>query len=406
MQEEIMECHGRFAGGPGTPGVVTGPLAPFAGAFGEVLAGKGYSARSAGELMKLAAKLSWWLQDRDVAVADVTAEVIGEFFAERRSGGAVKWRTSRCLAPLAECMGIAPAGRVTGLLARYHRYLLAERGLAAGTTDRYVQLAAAFLAWLPGGEAGIADLRAVQVTACVMHECPRHGGARAKLIVTALRSWLRFLHADGHAGAALAGAVPAAARQRGTRLPAPADRGHLQPLLDACDRRTGLGNRDYAVILVMARLGLRAGEVASLRLADVGWREGLLAVRGKGNRRDVLPLPAGAGDALAGYLTTARPGQPPSPWLFTSAVAPYGPLRTSSAGGIVIRACRRAGIPAFGPHRLRHALACELLACGAALEEIAQLLRHGDLTTTALYARTGLARLAGLVRPCPEGAAR
>jgi integrase/recombinase XerD len=393
----------RQRGGHRSRTQVSGPLAPFAGAFGKALAGKGYSPRSAARLMGLAAKLSGWLQSRDLRAADVTAAVIGEFFAERRRDGCARSRTCRSLALLAECMGIAPGGTAGGLLARYRVYLLAERGLAASTTDRYLRLAAAFLAWLPGGEEGVAGLQASQVVAYVMEECPRHGGARAKLIVTALRSLLRFLHADGHAGAALAGAVPAAARRRAVRLPAAPGQGDIQRLLDACDRGTGLGARDYAVILAMARLGLRAGEVACLRIADVNWRDGLLAVRGKGNRRDVLPLPADVGHAMAGYLTSARPGRPASPYLFTCAVAPYGPLHASSAGGIVSRACRRAGIPAFGPHRLRHALACGLLAHGAALEEVAQLLRHDDLTTTALYARCDLARLAAVARPCPPG---
>jgi integrase/recombinase XerD len=307
--------------------------------------------------MGLAAKLSWWLQSRDLRAADVTAAVIEEFFAERRKDGCARWRTSRSLVPLAECMGIAPGGTAGGLLARYRDYLLAERGLAASTTDRYLQLAAAFLAWLPGGEEGVAGLGAGHVVAYVMEECPRHGGARATLIVTAPRSMLRFLHADGHAGAALAGAVPAAARRRAVRVPAALRQGHIQRLLDSCDRGTGLGTRDYAIILAMARLGLRADEVASLRIADVNWRDGLLAVRGKGNRRDVLPLPD-VGHAMAGYLTSARPGRPASPYPFTCTIASYGPLRVTSVGGIVSRACRRAGIPAFGPHRLRHALAC------------------------------------------------
>ena len=383
---------------------VSGPLAKVAGTFGEALAGKGYSARSAGELMGLAAKLSWWLQSRDLGIADVTAAVIEEFFAERRRDGCARWRTSRSVVLLVECIGIAPGGTAGGLLARYRDYLLAERGLAASTTDRYLRLAAAFLAWLPAGEEGVAGLEAGQVLAYVMEECPRHGGARAKLIVTALRSLLRFLHADGHVGTVLADAVPAAARRRAVRLPAALKPGHIQLLLDGCDRSAGLGARDYAVILAMARLGLRAGEVASLRIADVNWRDGLLAVRGKGNRRDVLPLPGDVGHAMAGYLTLTRPGRPASPYLFTCVVAPYGPLRASSVGGIVSRACRRAGIPPFGPHRLRHALACDLLARGAALEEVAQLLRHGDLTTTAVYARADLARLAELAQPCPQGA--
>ena len=398
-----MEFHDGRPRADLVPRGVSGPLAEVAGTFGEALAGKGYSARSAGELMGLAAKLSWWLQSRDLRIADVTAAVIEEFFAERRRDGCARWRTSRSLALLAECMGIAPGGTAGGLRARYRDYLLAERGLAASTTDRYLRLAAAFLAWLPAGEEGVASLEAGQVLAYVMEECPRHGGARAKLIVTALRSLLRFLHADGHVGTVLADAVPAAARRRAVRLPAAIKPAHIQLLLDGCDRSAGLGARDYAVILAMARLGLRAGEVASLRIADVNWSDGLLAVRGKGNRHDVLPLPGDVGHAMAGYLTLARPGRPASPYLFTCVVAPYGPLRASSVGGIVSRACRRAGIPPFGPHRLRHALACDLLARGAALEEVAQLLRHGDLTTTAVYARADLARLAELAQPCPQG---
>jgi hypothetical protein len=131
-------------------------------------------------------------------------------------------------------MGIAPGGTAGGLLGRYRDYLLAERGLAASTTDRYLRLAAAFLAWLPGGEEGVAGLGAGQVVAYVMQECPRHGGARAKLIVTALRSLLRFLHADGHVGTALAGAVPAAARRRAVRLPVALKPAHIQRLLDGC----------------------------------------------------------------------------------------------------------------------------------------------------------------------------
>ena len=401
-QEQLMEIHDdRRRAGVASCGV-SGPLAEIAGDFGEALAGQGYSPRSASELMRLAGKLSCWLQSRELGIAEVTAAVIEEFFAERRSAGCKRWRTPRSLALLAQCMGIAQGG-TAGLLARYRDYLLAERGLAVSTTDRYLRLAATFLAWLPGGEQGVAGLEAGQVLAYVMEECPRHGGARAKLIVTGLRSLLRFLHADGHVATALADAVPAAARRRAVRVPAALKPADIQLLLDGCDRGGGLGARDYSVILTMARLGLRAGEVASVRIADVNWREGLLAVRGKGNRHDVLPLPADVGHAMASYLMLARRGRPASPYLFTTVVAPYGPLSAGSVGAIVSRVCRRSGIAPFGPHRLRHALACELVDRGAGLEEVAQLLRHGDLTTTAVYARVGLARLAELAQPCPPG---
>ncbi len=401
--------------GNGRPGAsagrvqVDGPLAPFARAFQEVLAGGGYSCRSAGELLRLAGKLSQWMARRDLAAEDLTAAAVEEFVRQRRADGCLRWVTSRSLWPMLACLQITPpetAGGtpVTGLLARYRDYLLAERGLAASTVAQYLRLAAAFLAWLPDGENSVAGLEAGRVVAYVMERCPQCGGARARQIVIALRSLLRFLHADGHVAVSLAGAVPGAARWRAARLPTPLERGQITAVLDACDRRTGLGARDYAVILTMARLGLRAGEVASLRIADVNWHDGLLTVHGKGNRHDVLPLPADVGHAMTGYLTMARPGRPARPHLFTCAIAPYGPLTAGSVGGIVTRACRRAGIPASGPHRLRHALACDLLARGAALEEVAQLLRHSDLTTTALYARADLARLAELAQPCPQGA--
>jgi site-specific recombinase XerD len=156
----------------------------------------------------------------------------------------------------------------------------------------------------------------------------------------------------------------------------------------------------------MARLGLRAGEVGVLQLSDVDWQAGLVTVRGKGNRLDVLPLPVDVGEAMADYLQHGRPRTPARPHLFVCAVAPFGPLHTNTIISIVHRACRRAGIPAFGPHRLRHAVACGLLAEGASLEEIGQLLRHSDQATTSQYAKVDLARLGGLAVPCPIRAVR
>ena len=155
----------------------------------------------------------------------------------------------------------------------------------------------------------------------------------------------------------------------------------------------------------MARLALRGGEVARLELADVGWRTGELAIRGKGGRRDVLPLPADVGAAMADYLLRARPATS-SANLFVSMQAPFAGMAVSSVTGVVGRACERAGVSRFGPHRIRHAAACGLLAVGAPMEEIGQLLRHAQHRTTAIYAKVDQSRLAELTRPCPQGAAR
>lgn len=160
-----------------------------------------------------------------------------------------------------------------------------------------------FLSWLPAlAGAGLADLSAGQVTTFIMAWCPRRGAAQAKMMVTALRSLLRFLHVTGRVRVPLADAVPSVPGWRRTRLPQRADSGQVARVLAGCDRSSAIGRRDYAVILLMARLGLRAGEAAALQLADVDWRSGQITVRGKGGRLDALPLPADVGEAMAGYL--------------------------------------------------------------------------------------------------------
>jgi len=387
-----------------------GPLAPFATDLRRALAGSGYSFRSTGELMRLAAQLSRWLDSRSLTADELTAAVAGEFFQARRADGCRRWLTSRSLGPLLECLRIAPADTVggipvEGLLAQYRDYLRSERGLADSTVSQYLRHAAAFISRAPAGSA-LAGLTAGQVTEFVMAWCRQRNASQAKMMVTALRSLLRFLHVSGQLTTSLTGAVPSVPGWRKVRLPQPVNAGQIATVLAGCDRRSALGCRDYAVILLMARLGLRAGEVAAVQVTDVDWRAGQLTARGKGNRLDALPLPADVGGALADYLQYARPRAPASASLFIRAVAPFGPMRTGTITGLVHRACKRAGVTPFGPHRLRHAVACSLLAQGASLEEIGQLLRHSEQSTTSQYARVDLARLGELAMPCPIGAVR
>ena len=174
-----MQFHDAMPGAPAVRVQVDGPLAPFAGAFWEVLAGRGYSCRSAGELLRLISKLSGWMASRGLAAEDLTAAVVEES-VRRRADGCLRWVTSRALWQVLACLQVTPPETVsgmpvTGLLARYRDYLLAERDLAASTTDRYLRLAAAFLTWLPDGEEGVAGLDAGQLVAYVMDECPRGG---------------------------------------------------------------------------------------------------------------------------------------------------------------------------------------------------------------------------------------
>ena len=312
-------------------------------------------------------------------------------------------------------LGVAPQPRMPvpqtpadQLAMRFGEYLARERGLAGESVRSYTGVARRFLAGVAlGDDAGAEGLTAGDVTGFVRRECAGRGVASAKATVTGLRSLLRFLHADGHAAAALAGAVPAAARRRAVRLPGgPRARGY--PAAAGCMRpRYRARARDYAIILAMARLGLRAGEVACLRIADVNWRDGLLAVRGKGSRRDVLPLPADVGHAMAGYRTSARPGRPRPARTCSRAHARRRPAAPRLGRRDHVQSLPAGrGSPRSGRTGCGTPWPAGLLAHGAALEEMARLLRHDDLTTTAVYARCDLARLAALARPCPAGGNR
>jgi site-specific recombinase XerD len=291
---------------------------------------------------------------------------------------------------------------VDKLLAEFAGYLARERGLSARSVASYQHHARPFLAGLaPPLDTALAGLSAAQVTAFMVDHRGRQGTGTAKATVTALRSLLRFLHATGRVPHSLATAVPSVAGWRLASLPADVNPGHVAALLGSCDRRSAGGRRDYAILMLLSRLGLRAGEVAAIELGDVDWRAGELLVRGKGGRRERLPLPADAGEALADYVQHGRPrcaGRP----LLVILHAPYTGLNRSHVLSAVHRACQRAGLPRFGAHRLRHAVACDLLRKGASLTEVGQVLRHRDERTTAIYAKVDVAALRALARPCPR----
>lgn len=409
-----MEFGGEDRGERSIRVLVKGPLASVADDLREELGSQGYTPRSISDYLRLVSQLSRWLQDRGLTAEDLTESVAREFFQLRKSRGRRKSLTSRSVSVLLACLQIdrLPDGLVGGvpfqaLLMAYRGYLLNERGLSNGTVTQYLRQIRAFLAWLPDtSDESVARVSAEQVTTFVMDWCPRRGSAEAKMMVTALRSFLRFLHVHGVCPDPLVNAVPSVAARRGAGLARAVGADQVARILAACDRSRPGGLRDYAVIMLMVRLGLRAGEVAGLRLADVDWPGGQMTVRGKGSRLDMLPLPVDVGEAMADYLQHARPRRPVRPYLFVCTQAPFGPLHTNTIISIVHRACERAGIARFGPHRLRHAVACDLLAHGASLEEIGQLLRHSEQSTTSQYARVDLARLGELVVPSPIGAIR
>lgn len=400
-----------------SPVRVTGPLAGHAEGFRVELIGRGYTPLSAANQLRVMAHVSRWLADHELRAEDITVAGVGAFLEARRAEGYTCWLSSRGLAPLLDYLhgqGVAlmPIPAVVStplgdLLAEYRTYLVDERGLANATVRNHEGVARLFLAQrcqAHEGELRLEDLTAADVAAFVTVECQRRSVGSAKIIVTGLRSLLRFLHVAGRGPGPLTSAVPAVAGWRGGSLPRALPVAHVRRLLASCDRRRAVGRRDFAILLLLARLGLRAGEVAALELGDIDWRAGELVVRGKGRRAERLPIPVDVGDAIVGYLRRGRPADEQR-GLFLRARAPHGRLSDGAVKAVVRQACHRAGLPRVGAHRLRHSAATEMLRGGATLAEIGQVLRHRSASTTAIYAKVDRAALRSLALPWPGGAA-
>jgi len=306
--------------------------------------------------------------------------------------------------PAVEPRALTAAG---GVLEQYRRYLTVERGLAAGTARGYVDIVRPFVESRVSstGAVELWELSPADVLGFVLAETGRRSRKSAKLLVSALRSLLRFWHVEGLIGRPLAGAVPSVAGWRLAGLPRALEAEQVRALLDSCDRSTVAGLRDFAILTMLVRLGMRRGEVAGLRLDDIDWRAGEIIVRGKGARIERLPLPDDVGEAIAVYLRDARPPGFSGRELFVRIKAPRRPLTAGGVTQVVVSASKRAGIGEVTAHRLRHTAATELLRAGAPLHEIGELLRHRSVLTTAIYAKVDRDRLRELARPWPKGGA-
>jgi site-specific recombinase XerD len=391
---------------------MTGPLAPFAGVYGLELKERGYTRRTSVNELRQVARLSRWLESSGLTVAELSYERVDEFLAFQRVGGRHRAGWSRpgllCLLDVLRELGVlaaeesARAGSPTDvLLASFERFLFIERGLAAGTVRGYVRHARRFLEGLsPSG--GLAGLKARNVTEAVLRESAAVSVSAAQFFVSALRSFLRFCFLERAVEVDLSqAALPVTGRRRST-LPRGISKTDAAALLDRCDRRSAVGRRDYAVLVTLLRLGLRASEVAALTLDDIDWRAGELVVRGKSARQDRLPLPAEVGEAIASYLRRGRPASDRRE-VFLQARAPFRPIAPGTVSSTVRRACRRAGVAEVGAHRLRHTVACEMVSAGVPLVQIAQVLRHHSMQSTAIYARVDVDQLRLLAAPWPGG---
>jgi len=392
---------------------VSGPLADLAPEFRSDLLRQGYTIFSCRNQLLLVSHLSRWLVEHGHGPRDLSDEQVDSFLCARRAEGYTHFLSRRGLVPIRRFLAQAglmpepsPAEPLTPreqLLTEYEGSLVHDRGLTDNVARIYRNVARQLLVEIsPSGELDLSPLDGATVKRYVLERSRGSSLYRTRTMLIGLRSFLRFLHLRGDIAMDLRGAVPKIAGWRMASLPKYLAPEQVNTIVESCDRRTTVGRRDYAVLLLLARMGLRAKEVATLSLDDVDWREGIVLIRGKGLRADRMPLLAEVGSALASYLRRRRKTTLRS--LFLCDHAPHAQLHSNSVTAIVGRACERAQVPPVGAHRLRHSAATTMLRRGATLDEISQTLRHRHHATTAIYAKVDHCRLRELAQPWPGGA--
>ena len=398
---------------------VRGPLAPVATGLWVELRERGYSASRVRARLRLMLELSWWMDQRELGLAELSAGVLEELLAEARAdpqGPGCRWLSPfserDVLAYLREVGVVEPVAvpaptAIDVLVARFLEYLVRERGVANRTSVYwYGRVTRAFLSGRVDPDSGaVGPLTAGEVSRFLLAECRHCSRWTGMRLVTSLRGLLRFLLVDGLVAEDLADAVPRLPRWSLVPLPKALPAEQAARIVASCDRSTLAGRRDFAILMLLSRMGLRGCEIARLRLEDLDWRAGEVIVRGKRDALERLPLPVDVGEALVDYLRHGRPAVAER-HVFLTAIRPFVPLSVENqvVGMIVLRASERAGLGRVGVHRLRHTVATEALRAGAPLEEIASLLRHRDWVTTMGYAKVDWDRLRELARPWPAGA--
>lgn len=387
-------------------------MAVYRAGFEVELARRGYTPLSAANQLRLMAHLSRWLEGHELTAGELTPDRVDAFLVARRGEGYTCWLSWRGLAPLLghlRAVGVvsplaveAVSGVLDELVGRYRVYLVGERGLVPGTVRYYLPDARRFLAgWADDGGSWLDRLGVADVIGFVMSECARRSVGSAKILVTVLRSLLRFLFLEGLIVQPLASAVPAVAGWWGGGLPKGVGAAGASALLASCDVHRAVGRRARAILVLLVRLGLRACEVARLDLDDIDWRRGEIIIRGKGRRDERLPLPVDVGEAVVDYLREGRPVSAARA-VFLGVRAPYAPMTAQGVMNVVRGAGARAGLGELGAHRLRHTAATEMLRARAPLAEVGQVLRHRSLATTAIYAKVDRVALRDLAMPWPQ----
>jgi integrase/recombinase XerD len=393
-----------------------GSAAPYLEGFAAQMASLGHTSWTISFYLGSAIHFGGWLEARGLDFAAIDQETIKAFGEHRCEcpGRRSQKRVSR--AYTARVQRFANFLRQHGVigtiddsmvqtpspLSSFRDWLLRHRGLAMVTVERHERLITRMLPML-GADAG--EYNAASVRSVILDQIRGCRPAHAKTIVGALRIYLRFLATSGACQPGLDHALPTVAEWKLSALPRYLNAQQVARLIDSCSKGGPQGWRDRAIVLLLLRLGLRAGDIASMRPADIDWHEATLLVRGKGRRDVRLPLPQDAGDAVLDYIENARP-QIAIDRLFLCAKAPFRPLRSGMiVSGIVRAALQRAGIenpPTHGANLLRHSVATMMLRGGSTLDEIGTVLRHKSPDTTAHYAKVDVATLQEIAQPWPK----
>lgn len=395
-----------------------GPLAQHVPAIAELLGRHGYTDEHARTKLRQLRDFSCWLRRKRIKVGAINEYVVAAFRARRRNrskyygdGATLRLllKYLRALEVAPPPSPVAPQSPIERVVQEYRDHQLNDRCLGEPTVAGYVAAIRRFLANASAsGPGDLQKLTVSQINGFVIKETTTRGRKQCQLAASALRSFLRFLMMTGRLKKDLAPHVPAVAGWLASGLPHYMEAADVEILLKSCDRRTDPGKRNYAILLLLARLGLRAGEVSKLELRDLDWRCGEIHIRGKGGRVDRMPLPQDVGKAIVDYLKCRHP-ESQSKRVFLHARAPFLELVATppnSVSSIVRRALKQAHLnpPHRGAHILRHSLATRMLGKGASLFQIGQVLRHAHIWTTEIYAKVDLTSLRKLAQPWPGGA--
>lgn len=395
----------------------SGPLGPHLDNFAALLSGRSYCRTSGWKKVRLVADLSQWLAKRRMTVARFDEQQMNAFLKarwkkKRRQSGdsstlALLFRHLRETQVIPRPQPPAARSSLDLLEGEYEQFLLQERSFAPASVTQYRFVIRRFLSYrFPRGQIRLNQLRSCDVINFVLHDSSSRGRRSLQLATCALRSFLRFLFQRGRIAVDLTAVVPAVAGWRLSELPRYLEAAQVEKLLRCCDRRRRVGKRNYAILLLLARLGLRAEEVAGLSLDDIDWNAGELRICGKGAHLDRLPLLQDVGKALVDYLQKGRP-RSPSRRLFIRCRAPYEGFASSPTAicKIVQRSLARAQLHSRhqGAHLLRHSLATRMLRSGVSLAQVGQVLRHHRAQATEIYAKVDLAALRALAQPWPGG---